>query len=54
MGGGGGVRKASNQKPKNSLGKKLTPKKSHAEFPNLKIFQKALNDLTCVRAYIAV
>ena len=52
MGGGGGSVRLPT-KPKNSLGKKLTPKKSHAEFPNLKIFQKALNDLTCVRAYIA-
>ena len=25
---------------------KLTPKKSHAEFPSLKNFQKALNDIT--------
>ena len=39
-GGGGSVRLPT--KPKNSLGQKLTPKKSHAEFPNLKIFQKAL------------
>ena len=49
---GGSVRLPT--KPKNSLGQKLTPKKSHAEFPNLKIFQKALNDITCVRANISV
>ena len=34
------------QNPKNSLDQKLTPKKSHAEFPSLKIFQKVLNDIT--------
>ena len=31
------------QNPKKSLVRKLTPKKSHAEFPNLKSLQKALN-----------
>ena len=31
---------------KKSLDQKLTPKKSHAEFPGLKNFQKVLND-TC-------
>ena len=33
------------QNPKKSLDPKLTPKKSHAEFPSLKNFQKALNDM---------
>ena len=32
---------------KKSLDQKLTPKKSHAEFPALKNFQKVLND-TCI------
>ena len=45
-----------NQNPKNSLGlptkpqklpgQKIDPKKSHAEFPSLENFQKALNDVT--------
>ena len=30
--------------PKKSLDQKLIPKKSHAKFPSLKNFQKALND----------
>ena len=34
------------QNPKKSLDQKLTPKKSHAEFPSLKNFQKGLNDIT--------
>ena len=33
------------QNPKNSLDQKLTPKKSHAELPSLKNFQKGLNDI---------
>ena len=49
---GGSVRLPT--KLKNSLGQKLNPKKSHAEFPNLKIFQKASNDITCVRANISM
>ena len=32
--------------PKKSLDQNLAPKKSHAEFPSLKNFQKALNDIT--------
>ena len=32
--------------PKKSLNQKLTPKKTHAEFPSLTNFQKALNDIT--------
>ena len=32
-------------KPKTIPGPKLTPQKSHAEFPSLKNIQKALNDL---------
>ena len=35
-------------KPKKSVDQKLTPKKSHAEFPSLKNFQKTLNDITCL------
>ena len=34
------------QNPKKSLDQNLTPKKSHAEFPSHKNFQKALNDIT--------
>jgi len=30
------------QNPKKSLDQKLTPKKSHAEFPSLKNFQEGL------------
>ena len=33
--------RASNDTPKKSLDQKLTPKISPAEFPNLKVFQKA-------------
>ena len=33
-------------KPKKVPGSKLTPKKSHAEFPSLKNFQKVLNNIT--------
>ena len=32
------------QNPQKSLDQNLTPKKSHAEFPSHKNFQKALND----------
>jgi len=31
---------------KKSLDQKLTPQKSHAEFPSLKTFQKGLNEIT--------
>ena len=34
------------QNPKKFLAQNLTPKKSHAEFPSHKNFQKALNDIT--------
>ena len=34
------------QNPKKSLDQKLTPKKSHAKFPSLKISQKALKGIT--------
>jgi len=34
------------QNPQKSLNQKLTPRKSHAEFPSLKHFQKGLNDIT--------
>ena len=34
------------QNPKKFLDQDLTPKKSHAEFPSHKNFQKALNDIT--------
>ena len=37
-----------NRNPKNPWTKNLTPKKSHAEFPSLKNFQKTLNDITCL------
>ena len=40
------IPRASNKTPKKSLDQKLTPKKSHAEFPNLKNFQKIVNDIT--------
>jgi len=33
-------------KPKKIPDQKLTPKRSHAEFPSLKNFQKGLNDIT--------
>jgi len=32
--------------PRKIPGPNITPKKSHAEFPNLKNFQKGLNDIT--------
>ena len=35
-----------NKNPTKSLEQDLTPKKSHAEFPSHKKFQKALNDIT--------
>ena len=40
------IPRASNKPPpkKKSLDQKLTPKKSHAEFPNLKNFRKGLNN----------
>ena len=40
------IPRASNKTQKKSLEQKLTPKKSHAEFPSLKKFQKGLNDIT--------
>ena len=40
------IPRASNETQKNSLDQNLTLKKSHAEFPNHKNFQKALNDTT--------
>ena len=40
------IPRASNKAQKESLEQKLTPKKSHAEFPSLKIFQKGLNRIT--------
>ena len=55
LGGGGsvyskfqvtGMIRCNNQKPKNFLAQKLTPKKSHADFRGLKNFHKALNDVT--------
>ena len=41
-----------NHNPKKSLDQKLTPKKSHAKFPSLKNFQKALNDKTWKIIYL--
>ena len=41
-----GMIRCNNQNPKNFLAQKLTPKKSHADFPSLKNFHKALNDVT--------
>ena len=41
-----GMIRCNNQNPKNFLAQKLTPKKSHADFPSLKNFRKALNDVT--------
>ena len=41
-----GMISCNNQNPKNFLAQKLTPKKSHADFPSLKNFRKALNDVT--------
>ena len=41
-----GMIRCNNQNPKNFLAPKLTPKKSHADFPSLKNFRKALNDVT--------
>ena len=40
---------AFNETPKNSWTQKLTPKTSHAEFPSLKNFQKASNDITLTK-----
>jgi len=40
------IPRASNKTPKKSLDQNSTPKKSHAEFPSLKNFQKGLNDIT--------
>ena len=37
-----------NRNPNKSLDQKLMPKKSCAEFPSLKNFQKVLNDITCL------
>ena len=45
-------------KPKKVPGSKLTPKKSHAEFPSLKNFQKVLNNITrkikCLKTCLVV
>ena len=41
-----GMIRCHNQNPQNFLAQKLTPKKSHADFPSLKNFRKALNDVT--------
>ena len=41
-----GMTRCNIQNPKNFLAQKLTPKKSHADFPSLKNFRKALNDVT--------
>ena len=40
------IPRAPNKNPQKSLNQKWTPKNPHAEFPSLKIFQKALNDIT--------
>ena len=40
---------AFNETPQNSWTQKLTPKTSHAEFPSLKNFQKASNDITLTK-----
>ena len=40
-----GMISCNNQNPQNFLAQKLTPKKSHADFPSLKNFRKALNDV---------
>ena len=53
-GGGGGMLRISSDgdgrmgaktKPKKSPRRKLTPKQSHAKFPGVKSFQKALNEI---------
>ena len=41
-----GMIRCDNQNPKNFLAPNLTPEKSHADFPSLKNFPKALNDVT--------
>ena len=41
-----GMIRCDNQNPKNFLAPNLTPEKSHADFPSLKNFRKALNDVT--------
>ena len=40
-----GAKNKTQENPKKSLNQKLTPKKSNAEFPSLKNFHKALNDI---------
>jgi len=40
------ISRVSKKKLKKSLDQNLTPKESHAEFPGLKNFQKALNKIT--------
>ena len=40
------IPKAFNKTPKKFPEQRLTPQKSHAEFPSLNNFQKALNDIT--------
>ena len=41
-----GMIRCDNQNPKNFLAPNLTPEKSHADFPSLENFPKALNDVT--------
>ena len=38
------IPRASNNTPKKSVDQKLTPKKSHAEFPSVKNVEKGLNN----------
>ena len=45
---------AKSQNPKKSLDQNLTPQKSHAEFPSIKNFQKALNDVTITNLQIVL
>ena len=40
--GGGGMGKRGDQNPKESLGQKLTPQKSHARFLSVENFQKTI------------
>ena len=41
-----GMIRCNYQNPQNFLAQNLTPQKSHADFPSLKNFRKALNDVT--------
>ena len=43
------IPRASNTPPKKALDQKLTLKKSHAEFPIRKNFQKGLNDISTTK-----